>query len=156
MLDHPAPTALDRFEAQLRLSAEIFAARSLGAGASDESAAIGFARRFGFLTAEETSLSALGPADRRGLVSRLEEENRRLVRAARRRSVGYDLGRHIALRRALNALVPHGDQKAPPVPTPQKPLSGRELNGRFRTRVARPAGVEERLSPPSRRLGAAC
>ncbi|ALN73990.1 hypothetical protein [Aureimonas sp. AU20] len=156
MLDHPAPTALDRFEAQLRLSAEIFAARALGPGSSDESAAIGFARRFGFLTGGETSLAALGPIDRRGLVSRLEEENNRLVRAARRRSVGYDLGRHIALRRALNALVPHGDQEAPPAPTLQNPLSGRELNGRFRKRVARPAEVEERLSPPSRRLGAAC
>ncbi|WP_427025884.1 hypothetical protein ACP4J4_08195 [Aureimonas ureilytica] len=148
----PFPSAIDRFEARLRQSAEMFAARSLDPGASSDSAALGFARRYGFLEGEPTSLATLGAATRRALKARLEEENRRLARAARRNAPDYDLGRHIALRRALNALAPDESQPAlPPVPTADKPLSGRELNTRFRRHGPRAAPPERKSVSPARR-----
>lgn len=144
--------ALLRFEARLRQSAEMFAARSLAPSASDETLALGFARRFGFLGGEAIALASLGADVRRALAARLEEENRRLLRAARRNAPAYDLGRHIAVRRALNALSPAEAQAPPrPQPSPDKPLSGRELNDRFRRRTARGGKPGLTLSPSGSR-----
>ena len=156
-MQHDAKSsAIARFETELRRAARAFAARDLDQTPSGEASAVAFARRFGLLSMEARGLTDLSADHRRQLVTRLEEENARLLRAARRGALGYDLNRHMAVRRALNALLP--ERAAAPLaqPTPDKPLSGRELNSRFRTRPARRAAHPGETGSGASRARSAC
>ena len=144
-------SAIARFEAKLRQAARAFATRDLARPESGEAAALAFARRFGLVSLKENSLSEIGAEVRGKLIARLEDENARLLRAARRQAPGYDLNRHMAVRRALNALAVGRAAPALAQPTPDKPLSGSELNSRFRARSRRrPAHPGETASGASR------
>ncbi len=144
-------SAIARFEAELRQAARAFAARDLARPETGEAAALAFARRFGLVSLKENHLNEIGTDVRAKLAARLEEENARLLRAARRQAPGYDLNRHMAVRRALNALVAGCAAPALAQPTPDKPLSGRELNSRFRAHARRrPAHPGETASGASR------
>ncbi|WP_156419388.1 hypothetical protein [Aureimonas sp. AU12] len=110
-------TALGRFEMRLREAAR---AHATGA-ANAQDMPRWLLLRYG-ITAIPAPLDA---STRRMLTERLRIEDRRLLRAARAGRPGYDLGRHLALRRLACRL------EAPePAPTPRPP-SGAELNARF-------------------------
>ncbi len=158
----PSSPAIARFETELRRAARRFAARSQEEHGA--SAALRLARLFGFLPLGRLDLADLGRARRAAFLARLGEEDARLVRAARRGGLGYDLNRHMLVRRALGevrsgmadaageaakrggtATSPDASPRA--LPTPERPLSGRELNDRFRRRAPRGMARTARPAP---------
>lgn len=115
-------TALSRFETRLREAARRHAADA----ASALDAPRWLLLRYG-IPADPAALDAVA---RRALTERLRIEDRRLLRAARGGQPGYDLGRHLALRRLAYRL--EGPERPHPVrPPPVRPPSGAELNARF-------------------------
>ena len=150
MIDH---TATRRLEGALARAAADHA-RSLRSAESAARAA--FEQRFllSRLSLPATLLAGDGtatPALRALALDRLRAEGNRLARRARAAGPGYDLNRHIAVRRLLVLLEP----AAPTTSEPEgKPGSGRMLNARFRARRmgrGRPA----RYSTKTRELAAA-
>lgn len=93
-------------------------------------ARLGFAAEDLDAIAASPDAAALPPALRERLRQRLAAEATRLARLARAASPGYDINRHIAVRRAIGWA-----EAAPPrvMPgTPGEKRSGWVLNGRFR------------------------
>jgi hypothetical protein len=125
------PSAIERFERSLSAAVARFAAglreaetgRAFGAG---ERRLVAFLGIEGLTDAACRDPDALSVADRERILERLSVEDRKMGRQARAARLGYDLNRHIALRRLMGLF------RLTPQAHPDRRCSGRELNNRFR------------------------
>ena len=138
MTAYPQSTSLQRFETELRKAASAFIDQARQSKEVPASLPLGLARSLGLPPLTLEALLAASRREKASWVDRLRIENGRLLRAARRNAPLYDLGRHMAIRRLLDRLISPDDECVrPEVPTSCHPLSGRELNNRFRGRRQR-------------------
>lgn len=132
-LSDPFPSAIARFEQSLSAAVARFAA---GLREAEDQRAFGSAERrlvaflaIEGLTDEACRDPAAVPAKVRArILDRLAVEERRMTRLARGARPGYDLNRHIALRRLISLLGLRTLDET------SRRCSGRELNSRFRRR----------------------
>ena len=124
----PSP-ALDRMEAALAAAARRFLTESRRAliDRTQRHEIRAICARLGLPPHACTALASgtANPALKADAMARLSREARRLARASRGSRIGYDLNRHIAIRRAIAQLAGDAAQTLPARP------SGRELNTRF-------------------------